>query len=615
MVQDRIYNYFKRNAQLHVLFIFDKMDVIATDLREVEWREDYIYQVFDGAWFNAKYAIENDWKDKKVVLLFAENTYPHTEEQQLQFPLLDMLKANMEYKEEDYASFMQQYNLPQKFAPFLKKHIGEIMSVKISTLLNGHLSAETFNEDVVLRCFISAYMGEKKVLDWNMIIVKMIVLALESEHKKRADFYNRVEKNPDVKKAINAKLIYLYGISYNPNSEVKMKEVAECMKYNSMTQLLDIAGNDDYKAYKITNAIILDQINKIYETGMHDRLLSEKFMKALSQLAQDIKEESIIHCYGVDAEYFYITEKLCWSILKEIIELQLLADPIAVNDRMRELSLKLPEQADIQTAIRFVEQMALYYDKVRTIGTLKLNSPSEYVVRYTSEFYMTDLFYRRSLEAYHKLITKDIPIEQTLNNAKNQLDKEYAKFANVLNLEWLTCVNEQNELFDTIDIPKQENFFENEADASTKKVVIVCDALRYEVAAELLQELSKERHIADLSVMRTMLPTETKYCKLALLPHHDLDLVGTEMLVDGLPLSTMEQRTAQLTRYRDGAVCISYEEVMNGSISNVREFFKKPLVYIFYNTIDEASHSQSPFEVIRACRTAIEQLGDRKSVG
>ena len=82
MVQDRIYNYFKRNAQLHVLFIFDKMDVIATDLREVEWREDYIYQVFDGAWFNAKYAIENDWKDKKVVLLFAENTYPHTEEQQ-----------------------------------------------------------------------------------------------------------------------------------------------------------------------------------------------------------------------------------------------------------------------------------------------------------------------------------------------------------------------------------------------------------------------------------------------------------------------------------------------------------------------------------------------------
>ena len=47
---------------------------------------------------------------------------------------------------------------------------------------------------------------------------------------------------------------------------------------------------------------------------------------------------------------------------------------------------------------------------------------------------------------------------------------------------------------------------------------------------------------------------------------------------------------------------------MNGSVDNPRELFKRPLVYIFYNSIDEASHSQSPFEVIRACRTAIEQL-------
>ena len=37
-------------------------------------------------------------------------------------------------------------------------------------------------------------------------------------------------------------------------------------------------------------------------------------------------------------------------------------------------------------------------------------------------------------------------------------------------------------------------------------------------------------------------------------------------------------------------------------------YSKRPLVYIFHNTIDEASHSQSPFEVIAACRKAIQQL-------
>ena len=59
MVQERIYNYFERNPQLHVLFIFDRMDIIQTELGEVkEWADGYIYKVFDGAWFNTKYAIE-----------------------------------------------------------------------------------------------------------------------------------------------------------------------------------------------------------------------------------------------------------------------------------------------------------------------------------------------------------------------------------------------------------------------------------------------------------------------------------------------------------------------------------------------------------------------------
>ena len=69
MTQEKIYNYFERNPQLHVLFIFDKMNIIFTELDGIEWPDAYIYKVFDGAWFNIKYAIENTWKDKRIVLL------------------------------------------------------------------------------------------------------------------------------------------------------------------------------------------------------------------------------------------------------------------------------------------------------------------------------------------------------------------------------------------------------------------------------------------------------------------------------------------------------------------------------------------------------------------
>ena len=155
----------------------------------VTWPDNYVYKVFDGAWFNVKYAIENTWKDKNVVLLFTDGTYPHTEEQMLKFPLLDMLKANMEFKEDDYESFMQQYNLPEKFRLFIKNNVSEMQSSKISSMLAGHLTPETFSEDMVCRAFISSYLGDKKLLDWEPIIIRMLVLGMQSEEKRRNEFY------------------------------------------------------------------------------------------------------------------------------------------------------------------------------------------------------------------------------------------------------------------------------------------------------------------------------------------------------------------------------------------------------------------------------------------
>lgn len=609
MIQDRIYSYFERNPQLHVLFIFDRMEIIQMELNEVkEWADGYVYKVFDGAWFNTKYAIEKTWKDKHVVLLFPEETYPHTEEQMLHFPLLDMLKANMEYKEDDYASFMQQYNLPERFRGFIKKNIAEILSSKIRNILKGHIDSTTFSEDLVCRAFISNYLGDKKLLDWETIIVKMIILDATGEEKKRMDFWLKLAKNIDANKSVVEKLTKTFGVSYNSNAIQKMKDVAESMKYNSITQLLDVVPGDSYKKYKISNAVVLDQINKIYEWGTHDRQLSNKFIQAMKILAADIKEEEIIRIYGIDANYFYLTEALCLPILKEIVERKLVADPENVNRKMRELTLKLPVDSGIQTIIRFVDLSALFYLQVRGLGTLKLNSPKEYVHKYTTEFYLVDMFYRQTLEAYHKLITQDNPIEDVLNAAKRQLDLEYAKITNLLNLEWLTCVEEKGALFTETGLRHQEGFYSNESDPSVKQVVIISDALRYEVAMELMQKLAKEKHIASISAYQAMLPTETKFCKPALLPHHSLELVGTDMAVDGMVLTTTDQRTSHLNKYRDESICIRFEDVMNGDLASMRELFKRPLVYIFHDTIDEASHSQNPFNVIGACRTAIDQL-------
>lgn len=608
MVQERIYSYFERNPKLRVLFIFDNMTIIETELQGASWNEGFHYVVFDGTWFGTKYAIEHQWKDEKVILLFKQEFKPVTEQKRLEFPLLDLLMANMEYKEDDFASFIQQYNLPEKFTPFIKKHVSELQSSRIRTLMQNYLTPEAFSEDVFYRAVVSDYLGQKKVLDWEDIVIRLIIIGTESEAKKRADFFSRLGKNILVNKALQEKLTSIFGYGYDANTEVRVRAIAESMKYNSFTQLLEPSTSDLYKKYKIKDRLVLEQINRIIDRALQDRVLAAPFNQAIASLGDEIKEEEIIRIYGIDANYFYVTEALCWPIIAKIVKERLQVEPQEVSDRMRDLSLKLPESSQIQEVVSFVQNLALYYDKIRSLGTLKLNTPDQYVQKYLNEFYLVDYFYRQALEAYHSVMNNANPIEQTLNEVKQQLDQDYATVTNIFNLEWLNCVKDKGENFASLPLKHQEDFFKENIDPSVKQVVIISDALRFEVAKELMQELSKEKHIANITPCLAMLPTETKFCKQSILPHRSLKLQGIEMATDDVVLNSIDLRTAHLKKYRSDAVSITYKDVMDGDTLSKRELFKKSLVYIYHDTIDEASHNQNPFDVINACRRAIEQL-------
>ena len=192
------------------------------------------------------------------------------------------------------------------------------------------------------------------------------------------------------------------------------------------------------------------------------------------------------------------------------------------------------------------------------------------------------------------------------------MDQDYSKTCNLLNLEWVKCLKEKGEGLRSVkSIARQENFYqENVADFPNKLAVIVSDALRYEVAKELMDEMGKEKHSEALEVGLAMLPTETKFCKPALFPHEKMELDDAEMLLDGekCPVS-MAQRTAFLNKYKEGAVCLDFNDVFSSAHKN-REYFKQPLIYIFHNAIDESGHLNDPAAIVDACRTSINKLRD-----
>jgi hypothetical protein len=198
-----------------------------------------------------------------------------------------------------------------------------------------------------------------------------------------------------------------------------------------------------------------------------------------------------------------------------------------------------------------------------------------------------------------------------LEDAKRRLNLDYAKFMNELNLNWIASVNKYG--FDGVDLLRQKDFYDKYEKPGVKLVVIVSDAFRYELAQELVQEMAKSKHKATIEAAIAQLPTETKFCKPALLPHETLEFDGSDvptMKVDGKVLVSTDSRTEQLLKYVPDAACIDYKQMENMTLAEKREFFKRPLVYIFHNRVDEDGHDVIPSvkDWSQACRQAIDEL-------
>ena len=609
-IRDKILNYFHGNSSLKLLFVFDPMLFLQTEVSSVEWPAGYRYVEFDGRWFYVKYMLTHDWKEDKVILLIPGEQEPANQSARLAFPLYGEMVANMVFSEETFQSFMQLKGIPSDFAPFIEKHVAELQLSKVEKILGEYYKPGMLSIDVLQRGLLTSYLGGNKLLGWEDILVRVVCInGNESDKSKLESFNKSIKSQLDLQRVLSDKFEELSGIKYDYGKPVSIKQIVESYKYNAITQSLTVIPADEYRAYKIKSASSLQKLNSFVQFALYSPL-SDKFNAAVKRLGADVKEEKIISWYGTDAEYALVTEDLCRPILETIVAAQIVSDPSGSNDRLRKLSLKLPPDSKLQQVIAYLSYVCMAYEKIQNFGTYKLKSATEYIYKYRSEFYLIDMHYRKSLESFGE-ISSALPIYESVHALKKNFDADYAKAVGEFNIEWLKCVNETGVGLGKMEgIRHQQNFYsDNVQGAATKMVVIISDALRYEVAAELMQELGDEKHIARLDCAMAMLPTETKYCKNAMLPQNNLKLCGDEMWVNGRPIVGMDDRTRQLQFYAEDGLCISYTDLMAKSLTERREITKRSIVYVYHDTIDSMSHD-NPRKMALACRTAVDELAD-----
>lgn len=244
---------------------------------------------------------------------------------------------------------------------------------------------------------------------------------------------------------------------------------------------------------------------------------------------------------------------------------------------------------------------------------IPIELPQKMVKSYVDNYYLMDLYYRKFYIAFDKNSSSQI-----LQKLRSMVEGIYINWFMIdLSYGWSESVS--SNLDNNWNIPetiKQNNFYKKYIEQwvhdNRKIFIIISDALRYEVAAELCDVLDGESlGSVELTYLIAGLPTNTKFGMARLLPHENMELRDNGFVyLDKINSGNMEGRVQILSNETPESTAISYKKLLSMSTAEITEFYKgKNLNYIYHDTIDAIGDDGSTeIKAFDATQMAIDEI-------
>lgn len=332
--------------------------------------------------------------------------------------------------------------------------------------------------------------------------------------------------------------------------------------------------------------------------------LPQRFIKL--QVA-DLVETEVFPC---------VNEVILVKLMTEISDHIIDVDTITQTVEKRRTCIWYDDVKNYYEGILQVAKMQAFF-KEHSAGFHTVE-PAKVWKEYTSEYYIMDTYYRQfhksyseSLKNYHE------ELSDLFTHVMEKVEGLYATwFLGQLGNNWSdACADNLREYGRVLEVPQQTDFYRRQVAASDSKVyVVISDAMRYEVAATLAEQLRRETQAkVDLKSMQAVFPTITKFGMAALLPHKELSVALRTGKAERLAVLADRQSTEANNRDKllKGAdlasVALKYKDIIGMKRADRQALIKgMNVVYIYHDTIDEAGHLES--SIFSACDTAIDEL-------
>lgn len=273
--------------------------------------------------------------------------------------------------------------------------------------------------------------------------------------------------------------------------------------------------------------------------------------------------------------------------------------------------------ADYYDGLYYIAKMQDFY--VKRINCMHTADYKELWNNYCCEYYLMDTYYRMFHTSFGRSLKASITkLDDLYKSTADYAEKLYKNgFLSIIGTAWSNLTSdEMTSGAELKAIPQQTDFYKNYvspiASDGKRVYVIISDALRYEVGAELTDRIiSETKCSAKISAVQSVFPSVTKFGMTALLPHTKIDLTDDmQVLCDGENCSTTGNREKILKKADASSVCLTYKSVIKMKQAQRREAVSNAkIVYIYHNAIDNTSENQvSEDYVFEACEQAITEI-------
>ncbi len=361
-------------------------------------------------------------------------------------------------------------------------------------------------------------------------------------------------------------------------------------------------------------------------------------------LASDGRASLLDACVEVEAAC-RLEDRLADTTLPELLSMGVFPCVDAVI--LRRLFAAVCDPSSIEDALAAVgarrgfawyEELSCYYEGVTQAARMRrfwrehpeglaAMSAEQVWGAYTDEWYQMDAWYRAFHQSFAGAIKSgEYELDEDFRAARAAMENLYKGwFLRTLSERWIKAAAAELASQGYVSgVSRQQDFFMSEveslAQGKRRAWVIVSDALRYEVAAELADVLEREtKGSAELASVQATLPSITKCGMPALLPHGSFSLERAQaggkptlsVLADGVEATTCAKRQEVIRHTHPSGVAVTYDDFVNGMGRAERKELvgEADVVYVYHNAIDATGDkAATERKVFDACTDAVEDI-------